>query len=120
MFLRSKQNKVFNAVILRVFVFMMNVLARKSAHDNAVFILPFTWFGSLYKHVVKAIACFMKSFTPHWTAYPNCLQRLSFLFQNNWIEAFSRAIRTAGCVVIRIAVSPLFTHNGCAAKGARF
>lgn len=117
---RSQQYKILNAVILRVLVFVMNVLPRKGAHEKTVFILPFIRLSSLHKYVEQPISSFVQSLASYWLSYSICLQRISLGFQYDWVKRFSGAARASRRIMVRIAVSPLFAHNSSAAKGTWF
>ena len=118
MFTRSKQDKVFKAVVLCILIFVMHVLTRRRTHHKPMFILPFVWFGNLNAYIVKAISCFMKALASNWVCHSICLQRLSLGLQDGGVKCFTSTVRAARRIMVCIAVSPLFAHNGSTAKWA--
>ena len=120
MFFWRNQNKIFQAVILGVAVFMVNMYAFWSRRKDAVLIFPLVWIGNFYSYVHTTIACFMQPLASNRQLNADLVYHF-FLGGLNLIgHCFVCASRTTRSVVIGIAVNTFPPDNGGIAKWARF
>jgi len=120
MLLRSDKPKIFNLVVLSVFVYVVYMYAFWGVGHNAVLILPLVWLCCFHLNIHKPIARFVQSFTSNRKADTNFVQDL---FANRFClgsERFVRAIWASWRVVIGVAVGSFFPYDGSTAKRAWF
>ena len=120
MLLRGDKPKIFNPVVLSVFVYVMYVHTFWGVSYNSVFVLPLIWLCCFYLDVHKPVAGFMQSQTSDRKPDTDSIQNLFANCLYLWGECFVRAIWTSWRVVIGVAVRAFFPYDEGTAKRAKF
>jgi len=110
--------KVFNSVVERIAVYMMDVGSPWGASNNPVFVIPYVWFCDFYKNVDKTFSRFYKAFGAYRASNSHFRNNAKFGSFYSVRECFTSTVCAARRVLVRVAVFSFLPNNLGAAKWA--
>ena len=118
MFRVRQHQKVFNSVVERVTVYVMDVGSFWGARYNPMFVVPHVRLCDLYKNVDEAFFRFSKAFGADRAGDSYFRDDSKFGVSYRVRERFVGAIRAAGGVLVGVSVFSLLANNLGSAKWA--
>jgi len=120
MFFWANKRKIFQAVVERIPVFMVNVRSFLSICNHAVLVRPLVRLRDFYLRIDKTVTSSVQAFASYRQLNPNLLQNTASSGKDFWRKCFIGAVNAARGVVVRVPVRTLSSYNCSTAKGARF
>ena len=116
----ADNRKVFDAVVQRVAVFMVDVCSWRRVCYHTVFVRPFVGLRDFYTYVHKPVASFVQAFGTNWQHRADFCKYGAFGFLYSVSQRFSCAIWASAGVAVRTAVRSLCTYDLSTTKRAQF
>lgn len=120
MFFWGYKQKIFQAIVLRIFIFMMYVNTFWGISKKTMLVFPFIWLCNFYFDVHTAISCFVQMLTANRKLHTDLIYNLLFNFFYFFSQCFIRTVWATRRIMISLAISAFLSHNRGVAKRAWF
>lgn len=114
----ANNRKVFDAIIQRIAVLVVNVSSWRRVDYYTMLVRPFVGLRDFHAHVYKPIAGFMQPFGTYRQHHADFCKDGAFDFSYGSSKSFSSAILASTGVAVRIAVNAFCAYDLCTAKRA--
>ena len=118
MFFGAYKGKIFQPVIKRIPIFMVNMHSFRGVCNYTVLVLPFVRLCNFYLHIGKTIASFVQTRASYRPLDSNLFQDTVASSKDFGRKCFIGAVSATRGVVVRLSIFAFPSYNGSAAKGA--